>query len=104
MAAAALLRLLAKVLPPHVGRVFAFTAVPGDARAHAADHRRIDGSPGDNHLALGERGQVVKQVASHAFNGSGHAFLVDFVHDTHDTLRLALAQHVGIELAGTLTD
>ena len=34
----------------------------------------------------------------------GNAFLVDLIDDAHNTLRLALAQHVRVQLAGTLAD
>src|SRR5207244_8371899 len=58
----------------------------------------------DDDLAFGEGGQVVEQVAADTFDGGGDAFLVDFVDDAHDALGLALAEYIGVELAGALAD
>src|SRR5205823_10196718 len=103
-AATAVLGFWAEVLLPHVGRVFAFAAVTGEAGADATDDGCVEGGSRDNYLAFGEGRQVVQEVTANAFDGGGDAFLVDFVDDAHDALRLALAEHVGVELAGTLAD
>src|SRR5450755_3582240 len=103
-AAAALLVVAIEVLLPDIGRVLALAAVLRIAGAHAADNRRIDGGTRDDHLTFGERGQIVQQIAPHALDGSRHALLVDLIDNTHNTLRLALTQHVGVELAGPLAD
>ena len=84
--------------------VFALAAVRGDARAHTADDRRVDRRPGDDRLPLRERGQVFEQVAPDALDGGGDALLVHLVDDAHDALRQALAEHVGVQLAGALAD
>src|SRR5579863_4671868 len=76
----------------------------GDARTYAADHGGVDGRTGDDDLAFGEGREVIEQVAANAFDGGGDTFLVDFVDDAHDALCLALAEYIGVELAGTLTD
>src|SRR5258708_15718279 len=104
VALAALLRFGREVLLPHIWRIFALAAVFGDARAYAADDRRVDRGPGDDNLAFGERWQVAQQIAAYALDGCGNALLVDLIDDAHDALCLALAEHVGVELAGPLAD
>src|SRR5579885_1019842 len=101
---AALLRFGTEIFLPDVRRVLAFAAVRGNARADAADNGRVDGGSRHNHLSLRERGQVIQQVAAHALDGRRHALLVDLVDDAHDALRLALAQHVRVQLARSLAD
>lgn len=104
MAFAALLGFRAEVLLPHIRRVLAFTAMRSDARAYATDNGRIDRRARDNDLAFGKGWQVIKQVSTDTLDGRRYALLVDLVDNTHDTLGLALAQHVGIQFAGSLTD
>src|SRR6478672_7875204 len=53
---------------PLLRGVLALAAVRGDARAHTADDRRVDRRPGDDRLPLRERGEVIEQVASDAFD------------------------------------
>ncbi len=96
--------LAGELAQPLGGGVFALAAVRRDARAHAADDRRVDRAAGDDGLPLGERGEVVEQVVPDALDGGGDALLVHLVDDAHDALRQALAEHVGVELAGTLAD
>src|SRR5205823_778110 len=75
-----------------------------EAGADAADDGGVERGSRDDDLAFGEGGQVVEQVAADAFDGGGYAFLIDFVDDAHDALGLALAEYIGVELAGALAD
>ena len=89
---------------PYIWCVLAFTTMPGNARAHATDDGCVDCRSSNDDLPLGERGQIIQQVTANTFDGGGNTFLVDFIDDTHDTLRLALAEDIGIEFAGALAD
>src|SRR5579859_6209793 len=104
IAATTLLGILTKVPLPHIGGVLTFASMRGNTGAYAADNWRIDAGSGHNNLSFGERGQVVQQIATNAFDGGGHAFLVNLVDDAHNTLGLTLAEHVGIQFAGALAD
>ena len=58
----------------------------------------------DDRLPLRERGQVIEQVTPDALDRDGDALLIHLVDDAHDALRQALAQHIGVQLAGALSD
>src|SRR5947209_10084471 len=75
-----------------------------DTLAYAADNGCIDGCPRDNDLAFRKRGQVIQQIASHPLDGGGDAFLIYLVHNAHNTLCLALAKYIGVQLARALAD
>src|SRR5690242_20594293 len=76
----------------------------GVACTHATDHRSIHACASDDHLAFGEGGQIIQQIASYPFNGSRDTLLVDLIDDTHDALRLALTEYIGVEFAGALAN
>src|SRR5437868_3932264 len=103
-AAAALLGFGAKVFLPHIRRILAFAAMFGNARVHTANHGRIDSRSSNDYLPFRKGRQVIQEIAPNPLDSGGHTFLVNFVHNTHDTLRLALAEHIGIEFTRTLTD
>jgi hypothetical protein len=103
-AAATLLGFGTEVLLPHVRRILTFATMPRNALAHATNNRRIDCCPRDNYLTLGERRQVIQQIAANTLDGRRDALLINLVYNAHDALCLALAEYIGIEFAGALTD
>ena len=57
-----------EILLPFRRSVNRFAAVLREARAHLAQHRRIDRYARNHDLAFGERGQFIEQAAACAFN------------------------------------
>ena len=98
------LRLLLKIRAPHIGGILTLAAMLSIACTDTTDDRGVHSSTRDDDLTLGEGGQVVEQITSDALDRRGNALLIDLVDDTHDALRLALAEYVGIQFAGALTD
>ena len=100
----ALVRFRTEVLAPDIWCILAFSTMLRITLSHTADHWCVDTSSGNNHLAFGERRQIVEQITSDTFYSSSNALLVDFVDDAHNTLCLTLAEYIRIEFTGTLTD
>src|SRR5437667_1527991 len=86
----ALLFVTAEVLTPYIGSIFTLTTMPCKTCTHTTNDGGIDGCSCYNDLPFRECGKIIQQITSNAFNCRSHAFLVNLVDNTHNTLCLTL--------------